>query len=558
MSCEPTGDLAASQNVAVAPLDRALFVAPYIVIGEDNQRRHVLHSVVAAIQLLTTDALARSVVGTLGASAAGVDIDPFDAAGEPEAGAAVADDVVQWAERFGLPWLRRASGRDGHFHVIIRIPELLREELDTVVRDSGTRHNVSATVRRTLRLTAVRHRLGLPSPVLDGTLVTGDFAETTENDVGRPHPPRRRPSSTRRRHSRSEGEYGHALALARAGMGTEVAWFSASRSGSKAREIGRHAWCRWFWAPATTVVAAERRLPEDEAWALFESASPTQAAHLGRTRWRATRWRPALSEAHRERPRRRRLRPSTVFQPTLSADRASTVTATRCVLRRALERALPVRGIRMSSLAAALDALAEAIVYSDGAISVRSWAERARLDPKTVRRARDTAVQLGLIRRVREYRGGPTDSDHWMPAERLENLTRLSSSPTSPTTYTPIYGEADTETMRARHILDRAAWRQHLAERAQSVKMGAVAQDLQDSSEDEGPECREGAGHWRLLVRSSHCQQAHVHLWLRPPSAQSRAQARKPTLVSVPRGTRRRASDGRSLSEGHEECQHPP
>ncbi|WP_326957551.1 hypothetical protein [Amycolatopsis sp. NBC_01286] len=194
-----------------------------------------------------------------------------------------------------MPWLRRESGRPGHTHLIIKTPPCLREELQLVVRTVASRQNVSATVRSTLRLTSSPHRHGLPSPVLSCTLTTADVdtpVTSTTPHTARPARPRRGANR-----SRSESEYGHALALARASHSTAHAWAFANLSGTKAREIGEKAWRRWFWAPATTIAAAERGLTEQQAWDLFHQASPAQAAHIGRDVWRRNRWLPALREA---------------------------------------------------------------------------------------------------------------------------------------------------------------------------------------------------------------------------------------------------------------------
>lgn len=560
MPCDPTDRLTTHRRVDTADLDRVLFIAPYIVIGEDNQPRHIAHSADDASRLLATDPLARSIVGTLRSPAVGVDVDPGDTAGEPETGVALADDLVQWADRLGLPWLRRASGRDGHFHVIVDLPEALTTEFNELVSASAARHEVSATVRRTLRLTAARHRLGLPCPLLDGTLDARVSAQPTKPHKRRPRQLSAGRTSSVLGRSRSEGEYGNALALARAGVTPDEAWAGASSSGSKAREIGRRAWRRWFWAPATTVVAAELRLPEKEAWKRFASASPVQAAYLGRTRWRATRWVPALAEARRDRPRRRRLRSSSTYQPTLSSspDRASRVAATGAALRAAAERARPVRGIRMRSLVAALDALAEAIVYADGAISTRCWAERARLDPKTVRHARDAAVKLGLIRRIHRYRGGSADSDHWALTERLESLTCLSTSAKSPTTYTPVYGEADAVALRARHAADRAAWRRFLSKRGQAATTATVIRGRGLGSEEDAGERHAGARQRHVRSRSQHCRQPHARPLPLVPSGQSPWPGWKSALACAPRGTHRPPRRGRSSSGKPEEGRPPP
>ncbi|GHG41733.1 hypothetical protein GCM10017567_74270 [Amycolatopsis bullii] len=90
-------------------------------------------------------------------------------------------------------------------------------------------------------------------------------------------------------------------------------------------------------------------------------------------------------------------------------------------------RADTIGGVRVSSLRAALDALAHAIATTQGSISVRRWSEHARLDPKTVRRARDVALTLGIIKRVHQYEGGRTDCDAFALIVSIEPHASLTS-----------------------------------------------------------------------------------------------------------------------------------
>lgn len=451
-----------------ALLDKALFGPPYIHIAADNSPVAVTHRRPGH----TSDHpdAAVSTVGTLHPAACGIDVDPIDTGATPESGHAFSDAIVSWCERLGLPWLRRSSGRPGHIHLIAIVPPALRPELRTLSAHLARHHAVSATVRTTLRLTSAPHRLGLPSPITDGTLQTRDLPTRpiqrdrarTPARARRPRPAPRSPQAR----SRSEGEYGDALAHARANWTTEQAWHAANLPGSKAADIGRRAWQRWFWAPAQTIVDAERNLPEHTAWRRFTQASPAQGGHLGYVRWRTERWLPALDEARLDRPRRQRVHTS---------PRAPTSSHGQCrqhhqisVVRRTLRitASLHLRGtqsgVKPATLHATLDALATAIVTRSGSLSIRSWAEKALLDPKSIRRARDTADHLGLIHRTHAYQGGPDDCDSWQLTEHLNNLIarHAGQSPTIP--YTPhaiCFGTANYQRLRRTHRQEQQLWR---------------------------------------------------------------------------------------------------
>ncbi|WP_441296377.1 hypothetical protein [Amycolatopsis sp. CA-126428] len=442
-------------------LDQALFGAPFIVIDADNNAHTIAYRLDDAVETLNTDGAARAIVGTLEPAFLAIDIDPGDTDAGDDAGEAVAEQLLLWADRYGLPWLRRASGRPGHTHLVIKTPPSLREELLRTVRTIATRQTVSATVRSTLRLTSSPHRHALPSPVMSCTLTTTDIPAPVTSGAPRATRPARRRESSKR--SRSEDEYGHALALARAGYTTAQAWAFANLTGTKAREIGKKAWRRWFWAPATTIAAAEGGLTEQQAWHLFRQASPTQAAHVGRDTWRRIRWLPALREAAESRPRRRRLgTPRAGDRQNEPSPRQ--LRHVRAVLHAAVDKHLArgtsaavrtgtIIGVRISSLRAVLDAFAHAVLATRGSISIRHWAERAGLDPKTVRRARDAALKLGILKRVHRYTGGETDCDAFVMRE--DAAAAPDRELTSPTLYTPTHGQADTLRLRTQHQRDR-------------------------------------------------------------------------------------------------------
>lgn len=458
-------------------LDQALFGAPFIVIDADNHPHTITHRLNDATTILTTDDAARAIVGTLRQPLLAIDIDPEDTGADADAGDVVAEQLLLWADRYGLPCLQRASGRPGHTHLIIKTPPCLREELQCVVRTIATRHNVSATVRSTLRLTSSPHRHELPSPILSCTLTTSDVPDLGTSRAPRAIRPARRRGAANV--SRSEREYGHALALARAGHTTAHAWAFANLAGTKAREIGQQAWRRWFWAPATTIAAAERDLTEQQAWDLFHQASPTQAAHVGRNVWRRNRWLPALREAAEPRPRRRRLGPPQTSnhqnEPSprqLRHIRAELQAAVDQQLSRRASTAVrtcTIAGVRVSSLRAALDAFAHAVLTTRGSISVRHWAERANLDPKTVRRARDAALKLGILKRVHKYTGGETDCDAFISAESAAG--NPNTELTSPTPYTPSLGQADPLRLWSQHQRDRHQFAINHSLRAKTAKV---------------------------------------------------------------------------------------
>ncbi|WP_432854893.1 hypothetical protein ACQPXB_21150 [Amycolatopsis sp. CA-161197] len=466
---EPPALFPEPPQTATAPVreqlavDRLLFEPPFILIGGDNDARYVTASLSQALTLLIRTRDFVSVVGTLRRPWTAVDIDPADTGQEAEAGVAIADDLTSWADRMGLPWLQRASGRPGHFHVIIKTPNGSEQFLREVATRVSHHHGVSVTVRRTLRLTCAPHRHGLPSPVLAKTLIPTDLP-APRRDLNRRGGARTFRQKRANAGSRSEREFGDALALARAGVTTAAAWVCADRNGSKARQIGQRAWRRWFWAPATTIVAAEQGVSESIAWRTFTDASPAQARHLGLDSWRRLRWRPALDAAVQDRPRRRRVSRA----PAREASECSGVpSAGFDAVRLALERALTrletaTLGVRPHSMRAALETLAEAIAYRHGSISVRAWAERSHLDPKTVRRSRDAAERLGLIRRKHSYRGGPSDCDAWDLGEQLRTTMRYPQASSS-TPYTPTRGRANRRRLQLCHARERSTWNAHLA-----------------------------------------------------------------------------------------------
>jgi hypothetical protein len=474
--------------------DSKLFQAPFVLVARNNKSLGVVATLDDALRALADQWDVATYVATLRPAYLGMDIDPGDRGADPEAGEAASDALVSWCERRGLGWLRRASGRDGHRHVVAKIPLNLRQALQMVARDIADHHGVSITVRSSLRPLGAPHRLGLVAKMIDQTLDPSDFANDvmsqpgqSANDVLRSRARLRgRPAQCSLKRSRSEGEFGEALARIRAGWDEATAWKAADCQGSKAAEIGRRAWRRWVWAPAVTVIDAERNVDEKSAWRNFRRASPEQGRHLGYDAWFQSRWLPAREEAGRRRPRRLRTTrgPEPVSQ---DASRQRTGQSTsgevdkvaHILMAAARERGgtggrLP-GGVKLATLCIALAALARSIVRRNGSISIRSWAEAASLDPKTIRRARDAAVVLGLIHRVHAYQGDAKDCDAWLPtpdvAKRIDRFAPPDNSPTG--RYAPRgarVGSANPLRMKQAHLAERQCWLRWLEARTPLYK----------------------------------------------------------------------------------------
>ncbi|MBE8523131.1 hypothetical protein ILP97_37525 [Amycolatopsis sp. H6(2020)] len=459
---------------APTAFDIRIFASPYILIDQHNRSVFTARVLDDALDELADNPSATTIVGTLRPPLLGIDVDTTDNEPTSEACLAFTDDLIAWSEKYGLPWLRRNSGRPGHFHLIVKVPSTLHHTLRDITAKLGRWHRVSPTVRSTLRLTSAPHRNGTTAAAFEGTLNAHDVVPADRSPATRARRGAglqcRRPDSRRSRRiaSRSEREYGNALAMARAGWSSGEAWQAARRPGTKAAEIGNRAWRRWFWAPAVTIADAESRRTEQEAWSNFQLASPTQAQHIGRRRWHDERWIPALHEATIDRPRRRR-EPGRSLSP--SGEPSANVPARLDALRKAFFNAVHDkvgklrtlhRPVRPASLYAALHALAAVIVHRHGSLSVRDWAERARLDSKTVRRARDAAHQLGLIRRTHCYKGGIDDCDTWLPTDVIDQLARDHAAKSPTVLYTPsihAIGSADLNRLRRAHVAERRAWR---------------------------------------------------------------------------------------------------
>ncbi|WP_189062221.1 hypothetical protein [Longimycelium tulufanense] len=427
-------------------MDRVLFRAPFVLVAADNsspQRVDSLDEARAAVRR----GEAASVAGTLRAGVLAADVDPADAEVDPVLGDAVAEHLVAWCVARGIPYLVRESGRAGGRHVLaVTGSRAVACEWAQVCAEAGRRHGVPVMVRTgmALRLLSAPHRLGLQAPVVGGTLTPAAVLDVVEDQAAahraavrrrlRPVPVRRRPGG--RDTSRSGREFGQACAMVRAGYTAAQAWAVQNRPGSKAAERGELGWRRYVWLPAVVTVAAEEGVEEAEAWQRSQVACRSRCRMLGREGWRVRLWRPAQRDAERDRPRRYRVEDTAPWGST-SAQRAEIEAVRRGLLAVAEERltAAGVRPQRRHSAAALLHALVPALVQRDGSISVRDLALAARLDPKTVRAARDTLVEAEVITLPHRYQGGTDDCDRYAlgPASQESVAAARTTAETSPT-----------------------------------------------------------------------------------------------------------------------------
>ncbi|MET8430696.1 winged helix-turn-helix domain-containing protein [Nocardia sp. NPDC004860] len=449
------------QGAALEALDAELFGAPWVLIAEDNTSPARARNLAGARAALA-EGTARSIAGRLRTGALVADIDP--AQGHPIVGDACAEALVAWCLDHDLPYLVRESGRPGGRHVITvaRAPRHVRQWHALCTRLSRQyKTEVDDRTGKTLRLLSAPHRRGLHCPVITCTLTPADFAEHRS-----PHRSRRRfqqgprvrsTATTGRDTSRSAREFGRVCAMARAGYTATQAWRTIAVPGSKAIARGRRWWQRYQWLHAVTTVAAERGIPENEAWRSARQACPPEYAHIRHGWWRGL-WRRACAEAATARPRRKRLGDTSVGH---HEDHAADIAELRAELTAAAAAVLPTVGVRPQRLASAtttLFHLAAVLVTRNGSISVRDLAERTRLDPKTVRAALALCVRTGLVVTARRYAGGASDS-HSYGVGPLVRARRWGPG-TSPTSCsTPRYGRAHLPRLRAQHLRERLHWR---------------------------------------------------------------------------------------------------
>ncbi|MGI8313438.1 hypothetical protein [Saccharopolyspora hattusasensis] len=475
----PTAVLSGYSPAKLDALERRAFAAPFVLVTADNSGAGTVTDRAEARRLAAERPEVVTLVGTLVPQCWAVDVDPADTGADPEAGEAAGEELAVWCDGHGLPWLLRASGRPGGRHLIARVPAELVRELRQLCRRLAAAHGPACTPRRTLRLLTAPHRAGLDAPVLAGTLTASDLpqraAKPTAASVPAGRTARRRRRSTAAEAAegdRSPGEFGDAIVRVRAGWGPGRAWNAANVPGAKSAERGELWWRCYVWSVAVTVVAAEDGASEPEAWARFQRASPGRARQLGLAAWREAYWQPALAEAQRDRPRRRHVerRPAGQPAPLRSPEEVSAEQAEAALLADALRAAAAeqaaLAGLRPQfahSVAAAVHALAEVITTREGSISTRDWAEASRLDPKTLRKARDFAAERGVLYRARTYAEGADDTDAWLPGPATTPFIEARRE-TSPTRwYTPLPGPTPTGKacpvrLRRAHATDRKLW----------------------------------------------------------------------------------------------------
>jgi hypothetical protein len=470
-------------------LDATLFGGPWVLIDAHSVSVGTAPTYAAAMAELAEHDDVTSVVGTLRGKWQVVDVDPDDKQAPAEAGDACAEDLRDWAEHAGLARVLRRSGRPGHHHVLIEVPDELYLEYQRLVRQARAHHGVGATPRRSVRVLSAPHRLGLPCPVVD-VVVNAPVDEPavlasppTRTARGRrtqraSHSTHKAARRRRREHQadgvdRSPAEFGLALALARAGYATPAAWQAANTPGSVAADEGELWWRRWMWCKAVTWVAAEQQLGEDEAWARAQLACRAVARQLGRDAWRTQYWEPGVVEAGLDRPRRYRrdqavgpAQPRPVAGVLDQVAEQDEVTVIHTGMVQAAEDYLTRQGRRAqfrASVRAVLAPLAEVIVRRAGSISHRELAERSGRDTKTVRAALNAALTGGILYRAARYTEGAKDCDRWGvgPAAqgRIERLRETSPTRcTPPPRPPPEPGTCDPTRLTRQHRADRAAF----------------------------------------------------------------------------------------------------
>ncbi|MDS0140600.1 MULTISPECIES: hypothetical protein [unclassified Amycolatopsis] len=449
-------------------LDQAIFDAPYIVIDRDNNKVVTATTADAARVALHQHAAAVSIVGTARAGIEVVDVDAADTGAPAEAGTAASEDLRDWLTGYGLPYLRRASGRPGGHHLIARVPAELLDAFAAYVADVAVHHGVAATLRvpRTLRLLTAEHRHGNPAPVLDGTMTPADAPAASTSPARAPKRPACRPApgpSGTGQQTASEREYGRTCAAIRRGLNFTQTW--AILGDCQVVERGQADFRKYMWFPAVTEIAAERGLDEDAAWDLAREASAARARALGRRAWRDRYWLPAVERAADPAQRRvRRLtdRPDEPTQPDTvdPAQRAAAIERTRTAMHdAAADLIASFRPQRQKSIRAVIDALAVALVSRDGSIDVRTLAEQACVSKGVTVQVKADLTEHGIIAVAEKYGGGADDCHRYVLGPRADQAL-----PQNETTrwYTPTprtYGHANPERMRLHHVRERTRWK---------------------------------------------------------------------------------------------------
>ncbi|WP_156893760.1 hypothetical protein [Actinokineospora enzanensis] len=462
------------EQLDIADLDAALFDAPYIAINEHNRGVGTADAPAAAWALVRQHGAA-SLAGTARPGVQVIDIDPADTEASPEAGTAAAENIRDWCAGFGLPYLLRASGRPGGHHVIAVVPDDLVAMLVGHVAAVAEHQGVSVELRNTLRLLAAPHRHGLPSPLLEGTLVPADVPRA-------PNKPKRRSAAPRRARaarprgatpSRSEREYGRTCAAIRRGLTFGQTWDLLN--GSQVIERGQVDYRKYMWFPAVTEIAAERGLDEDAAWTLAQRASTARAHALGRRAWRQRYWLPAIARAaDPARARRRRLtdEPAQPEQPEQHTAAPQQQAAEHERVRAAMHAAATdllnaFRPQRQKSIRAVIDALAVVLTSSAaGSIDVRTLAEQACVSKGVTIQVKASLEEHGVIAVSERYAGGADDCHTYTLGTRTDQAlsetetTRwYTPTPGPPPSAPRTYGLADPTRMRLRHARERNRWK---------------------------------------------------------------------------------------------------
>jgi hypothetical protein len=216
MHVAPCGDTALAQPCPHIPLrrrpvpgrrelrtlDNALFTAPFLLLDAANNRVGHATTPAHAHAMMEQRCQAVAIVGTLIDGVWAVDIDPADADADPILGDVATELLIAWAEQWHLHWLLRESGRPGGRHVIVRVPQMQLDQLRARACEIATQLGVPMTVRKALRLLRSPHRLGLPAPLIGGTLTTEHLnlpptctlrSHRPTRPIPTPHPPPQTP-----------------------------------------------------------------------------------------------------------------------------------------------------------------------------------------------------------------------------------------------------------------------------------------------------------------------------------------------------------------------------
>ncbi|WP_288048444.1 hypothetical protein [Nocardia sp.] len=443
-------------------LDHVLFTAPYVLIKPDNDSVGIArdpHEASAAVR----DGPAVTIAAMLRPGILAADIDP-DPADEILADVC-AEILVRWCVENQLPYLVRESGRPGGRHVLTVAPDPQHDQSwNRLCRSLARRFRVPIDNRtgKALRLLTAPHRAGRTAAVITTTMTPRHVLEarTPHTRVSHPQPTVRRSPGRAvigpRDQSRSGREYGLACAMARLGYTATQAWNHRGFAAGKSAQRGQLWWRRYLWMPAVTTVAAEQGATAEEAWQRAQTAAPSGCRRLTRDGWQGL-WERAVAEARTTRPRRYRVDTPTGTPPD------SAINTMRAGLLGAAEASAAVRARRPQqrhSVAAVLYALAPAIVRHQGAVSIRTLALRARLDPKTVQSALTIAINAGLLEVAHTFERGATPSRSYRTgpaaAAYLEQTGQETS--TSSCSTPPPLGHCNPERLQRRLNTDRLHW----------------------------------------------------------------------------------------------------